>query len=323
VPGPACYGKGGTEPTVSDANVVLGRLPTELAGGGLMIDKAKAEAAVAQLAEQLGLGLLETALGIAGIVSSNMTRAIRAVSTERGHDPRNFTLMPFGGAGGLHAADVAKSLGISRILVPRAPGILCADGLIEADLQENFVATCRVPLSCDLCAVSKVADDLTRQAQDWLAQEASDAADPRVLVSFDMRYLGQNYELPVAADGKPGVDTLHERFFEAHRRSYGHVDRDAPVEIVNVRVKALARPERAAEVSTTPSGEVKPEGIIEVYFSADAPVSATLYRRETLPVGTQITGPAIIAQFDATTVIPPGATATVDPALNLLVELGT
>jgi len=323
VPGPACYGKGGTEPTVSDANVVLGRLPTELAGGGLMIDKAKAEAAVAQLAEQLGLGLLETALGIAGIVSSNMTRAIRAVSTERGHDPRNFTLMPFGGAGGLHAADVAKSLGISRILVPRAPGILCADGLIEADLQENFVATCRVPLSCDLCAVSKVADDLTRQAQDWLAQEASDAADPRVLVSFDMRYLGQNYELPVAADGKPGVDTLHERFFEAHRRSYGHVDRDAPVEIVNVRVKALARPERAAELSTTPSGEVKPEGIIEVYFSADAPVSATLYRRETLPVGTQITGPAIIAQFDATTVIPPGATATVDPALNLLVELGT
>lgn len=327
VPGPACYCKGGTKPTVSDANVVLGRLPASLAGGGLMIDREKAVAAIKTIAEPLGIPVIKAALGICGIVSSNMTRAIRAVSTQKGHDPRDFALMPFGGAGGLHAADVAKSLGIRRIIVPAAPGILCAEGLIEADLQENFVFTCRTSLDGSLTPIEAAVAQLDEQAKGWIAIEAEGAEGAYRQLTLDMRYVGQNYELPVTL-GQPGetprlpdVDALKEAFFEAHQRSYGHVDRDAPIEIMNVRMKAVARLSQITPVAEEPVGPAKASEHHDVWFDEHAPVSTPIYPRNTLEAGVRLQGPAIITQFDTTTVVPPWATLTVDTALSLILEI--
>lgn len=323
VPGPACYSKGGTEPTVTDANVYLGRLPLSLAGGGLTIDPAKAEAVITEIAGKLGVSPVKAALGIAGIATSNMTRAIRAVSTEKGHDPRDFALMPFGGAGGLHAADVAKSLGIRRILVPRAPGILCADGLLEAELQENFVASLRTRLDGDVSSVRQVVDQLSQDARLWLKTEADGAEEGRVLISFDMRYVGQNYELPVEVLEDPGdVPTLKATFLAEHMRAYGHADPAAPIEIVNIRAKGVARLVQGAGDLAGPSVLGAPIERTQVWFEEAAPVETPIYDRTTLPIGTRLDGPAIISQLDSTTVIPPGATVTVDKALNLLMELG-
>ena len=283
VPGPACYGHGGVLPTVSDANVVLGRLPEALAGG-LCLNKEKAFQAIERIAKPLGLSVTETALGIAGIVTSNMTRAIRAVSTEKGHDPRNFVLMPFGGAGGLHATDVAKSLGLSRVIVPNSPGILCADGLIESDLQENFVATSRARMNEDLIAVKEALARLDAQADKWIVSETDSATPAQKNASVDMRYVGQNYELPVMienAQSSPKLqdrETLIEGFFAAHLRSYGYVDRDAPVEVMNVRLKAVAPLGQALAQPESPKGPPTPDVIQDVWFSADAPLSTPVYQ---------------------------------------------
>lgn len=326
VPGPACYGNGGTEPTVSDANVVLGRLPTSLAGGELTLDRGLAEEAVARVAERLGISTIRAALGIVGIVNSNMTRAIRAVSTEKGHDPRDFTLMPFGGAGGLHAVEVAASLGIRRIIVPTAPGILCAEGLIEAELQEDFVITCRAALDGALAEIREALAEISRRADTWFADDAGDAGNPRKIVTLDMRYIGQNYELPVtigeAADAPalPDIEGLKERFFEEHLRSYGHVDRDAPVEIMNVRLKAVADLTRADGVAVAGEGQVGPASHHDVWFSEEAPVRTAVYRRSSLAAGSTLTGPAIVTQLDATTVVPPNTRVTVDAAMNMIME---
>lgn len=326
VPGPVCYGNGGTEPTVSDANVVLGRLPTSLAGGGLTLDRDLAEAALARIAGPLGISPIRAALGIVGIVNSNMTRAIRAVSTERGHDPRDFTLMPFGGAGGLHAVDVAAALGIRRIIVPHAPGILCAEGLIEAELQEDFVITCRVPLDGALPEIREALAEISRRADAWLADEAGDAGNPRKIVTLDMRCIGQNYELPVlvgeAPDtpALPDIEDLKERFFEEHLRGYGHVDREAPVEIVNLRIKAVADLSRAHSVPAAGDGSFGPVSHHDVWFHEAAPVTTAVYRRGSLPAGSSLSGPAIITQLDSTTVVPPGTRVTVDEAMNMLLE---
>lgn len=322
VPGPACYSKGGTEPTVTDANVFLGRLPLSLAGGGLMIDFDKAKAVVEGIAAKMGVSPVKAALGIAGIATSNMTRAIRAVSTEKGHDPRDFTLMPFGGAGGLHAADVAKSLAIRRILVPRAPGILCADGLLEAELQENFVAACRTSLDQGQTAIAEAAARLTRQAQDWLSSEAGEAHDARVVLTLDMRYVGQNYELSIEmSDDGRDVHGLRDSFLAEHRRAYGHADPHAPIEIVNVRAKALATLLQGKSDLAGPATLSDPIAVSKVWFDETAAVDTPIYERTTLPIGTELRGPVIITQFDSTTVVPPDATVRVDAALNLIMEL--
>ncbi|MBS3652556.1 hydantoinase/oxoprolinase family protein [Pseudaminobacter sp. 19-2017] len=327
VPGPACYGKGGDKPTLSDANVVLGRLPVSLAGGGLTINRQKALEAVRKIAETLGLSDVKAALGICGIAVSNMTRAIRSVSTEKGHDPRNFALMPFGGAGGLHAADVAHALGIKRIIVPFSPGILCADGLLEADLQENFVATYRTRLGGSLAEVNKIVDQLHHQAKDWIASEAKDAEQSGCMLTVDMRYVGQNYELPVKFElsddtsAELDVEVLKEAFFEAHLRSYGHVDRDAPIEIVNVRMKGVARLRQVRATSPAPQGRAQPTEYHDVWFAESGAVSTPVYPRSALAPGFSIQGPAIVTQFDATTLVPPSTTLKVDDALNLIMEI--
>ena len=198
-PGPACYGLGGTEPTVTDANVILGRLnPEYLLGGRMKIDKSLAESALKHLGERLGLGLMETAQGVIRIVTANMVKAIRAISIERGYDPKEFSLLAFGGAGPLHAVGVARELEISKVIVPPNPGILCAMGLIVADARNDYVKTSLMDMdTADIEKINQIFEQLEKEARQWLAQEGFDPSAQRLSRSVDMRYVGQNFELPV------------------------------------------------------------------------------------------------------------------------------
>ena len=326
VPGPACYGRGGGEPTVSDANVLLGRLPAELIGGDMRLDVERARAAIRPIADRLGTGLEQAALGILRIVTSNMVRAIRVVSVERGHDPRPFTLMPFGGAGGLHAADIASELAMRDILVPPSPGILCAEGLIVADLEESFVATCRTPLAGDLAPVEAALARLLGAGEAWAQREGVAPANRRHAIVIDLRYIGQNYELPVSLPGAatrlPPAGELARLFFAAHEQSYGHHDPEAPVEVVNVRVTAVGRlPALVAPPPMQASARAEPVGTRAVWFDAGGAVAARIWRRADLAPGSEVAGPAVIEQLDATTLLPPGARARTDAHGSLLVTL--
>ncbi len=330
-PGPACYGQGGTEPTVTDANLALGRLsPAGLLGGGMAMDIAAARASLAPAAERLGLSVERTAEGVIGIVVANMVRALRAISVERGHDPRDFVLLPFGGAGALHASDVARALGVGRFVVPPAPGILCAKGLVVSDLSESFVASSLTALKPENEGeIAVVLADLAARAEAWFAAEAVPAAARELRVTLDMRYIGQNYELGVeigAADAAaPGVAALSAHFFAAHELSYGYHNPEDPIEIVNFRARAVGRLERPPEPEIAPAAD--PAAPVAshrpVIFADGVAHEAEVIERTALRPGHEVAGPAVIEQLDATTLLHPGDRLRVDEALNLIVEVGT
>jgi N-methylhydantoinase A len=326
VPGPACYDRGGREPTVSDANLVLGRLPEALIGGGMRLDRGLAEAAIAPLAEKLGLGLRETALGIVRIVNANMMRAIRVVSIERGHDPRSFTLMPFGGAGSLHAVEIARELGVRSILVPPAPGILCAEGVAASDLEESFVASCRTPLGDDLAPVAAALAQLIAAAEQWQAGDGRTATEGRQDIAVDMRYVGQNFELAIPIPpgaALPDASWLERAFLQAHQRKYGHHDPAAAIEIINMRLsarKVRARSTKDTRRSERP-GSAPAAVTAPVWFAAGNPVATQFVERDALPQGTMLEGPVVVTQFDATTLVPPGSRLSVEASGSLLIEV--
>jgi len=330
VPGPACYGRGGTDATVSDANLVLGRLSGALIGGAMALDVDRARAAIRPIAERLNFSIEKTAEGILGIVTANMVRAIRTVSVERGHDPRDFVLMPFGGAGALHAGDVARALDMTEIVVPPAPGILCAQGLVVSDLKEDFVATARIPLSEEtMPAIDAVIAPLAHAAATWFKEEQIEPERRRLRLALDLRYIGQNFELLVSADETgggtptlPGLDELRSRFFIAHEKTYGHYTADDPIETVNFRLTAIGEADRIPPpVMDGDAGHhPRPAGHRAVWFDGvehDTPV----FDRAALAPGQHFTGPAIIDQLDATTVVHPDDAVTVDAALNLIIEV--
>ena len=327
-PGPACYGHGGTDATVTDANLVLGRLsPKGLLGGDMALDEGLARNAIAPLAARLGFTVERTAHGMLGIVVANMVRAIRAVSVERGHDPRGFTLLPFGGAGPLHATDVAKSLGIRRCLVPLAPGILCAQGLIVSDLRETFVRTAVTPLT-DVRMGDVIARvvELKAQADAWFDAETVGKSERKIDVVLDARYVGQNFELAIALGDTsplPAASDIRQRFFAEHERAYGFHNPADPVEIVNFRLIAVGGLRQPATRPAEPRTHAKAESATRrmVWFSADAAEDTPIYDRAALAPGDAIQGPAVIEQLDSTTLLFPGDRAAVDPFLNLIVEL--
>jgi N-methylhydantoinase A len=327
-PGPACYGRGGAEATVTDANLVLGRLsPKGLLGGDMALDEGLARNAIAPLAERLGFSVERTAHGMLGIVVANMVRAIRTVSVERGHDPRAFALLPFGGAGPLHATDVAKSLGIRRCLVPFAPGILCAQGLIVSDLRETFVRTAVTPLSdARMRDVTLRIGELKTQANEWFDTEGVENANRSIDIVLDARYVGQNFELAIAlgaADPLPGADQIKKRFFAEHERAYGFHNPADPIEIVNFRLIAVGKLRQPAARAGEPrkSGKAEASSRREVWFEPDKAQDTPVYDRAALMPGDTIAGPAVIEQLDSTTLLFPGDRATVDPHLNLMVEI--
>lgn len=334
VPGPACYGNGGDRPTVSDANLLLGRLsPKGLLGGTMALDRAAAAAAIQPVADQLDFTVEKTAHGILGIVVANMVRAIRAISVERGHDPRDFSLMPMGGAGALHAPDVARSLGMREIVVPPSPGILCAQGLVVSDLKEDFVVSGRYPVQdAALRDVARSVDGLAAEARRWAETSATDAVRHSLELSFDMRYVGQNFELRVssgtaegALDGPavPDADVLCRMFFAVHDRNYGFHNPDDAVEIVNIRLTArgdLPKPQPVAEDGGSTDDPVATE-IRSVWFDGDTAVDSQVFDRSALRPGQTVPGPAVIDQLDATVLVFPEDTARVDGQRNLIMEL--
>lgn len=333
VPGPACYQRGGTLPTVSDANVLLGRLSTKLLDGGMTLDLELAKKAIATVAEPMNKSLEETALGILQIMTVNMVRAIRSLSVERGHDPRKFALMPFGGAGGLHAREVAAALGMATVLVPPSPGILCAQGLTDADLQESFVISRLMPLSPDnRTAIEAVIEELTKKSKVWFEQEKAASDRQSITYSIDLRFRGQNFELLVeagiaGADGNPVLassDVILERFFEAHERAYGFADKSAPVEAVNflAMAKASLGVQRPGASELVAGGAPNPVDHRDVTFSTSGPERTPIYHRDHLVPGTVFHGPAIVDQMDSTTIVFPGDEVSIDGFGNMIITLG-
>jgi len=324
-PGPAAYDRGGTRPTVTDANVVLGRLPEAgLLGGAMPLSRARAREALAPLAAALGVSVeraAEDALAVAAVV---MARAIKVVSVERGHDPAALTLLPFGGAGGLHACAVARELGMTRILVPPSPGLLCAYGALGADVAHDFVATMMRPAGARLAPADVAAAflPLTQAAARALDDDGVDPAARRLERAATLRYRGQSFELTVPlkrADGGATED-LVAAFHEAHRARYGYaLDRD--VELATLRLRAVGK-----VAPLPPPVEARDAGPVEIGRAAliidrrthDAPL---LLRRRLAP-GVTVAGPALIAEYSSTTLLVPDARADVLPSGALAISLG-
>ncbi len=319
-PGPACYGRGSL-PTTSDANLVLGRLhPQHFLGGAMPLYPGRARRALADLAAQIGVRTPEEAAwGVIRVADASMERAIRRVSVERGYDPRDFTLVPFGGAGPLHACALAEALRISRVLVPYAPGVLSALGMAIADLVKDYSQAVMV----DVAGVGQLEGlfgALEDRARRDLNAEGIALADISLERILDMRYRGQSHEIAVAQpEGASWLDGFHA----AHHRLYGHRHDDAPVEIVNVRLRAVGRTPKP-DLQPLPEGDPDASaaciGRAPVWFSPVKPTLAALYLRERLLAGNRLAGPVVIFQLDATTVIPPGWRAAVDCWGNLILH---
>jgi N-methylhydantoinase A len=322
-PGPACYARGGTEPTVTDANLVLGRLnPDYFVGGEARLDPKLAYQAIeTRIARPLGMTVMEAAAGIIDIVNAHMARILRVVSVARGLDPRNFSLIAFGGAGPLHAADLAADLGIPRVVVPEAPGVFSALGLLWADLRADFSGTVRRNVTAAHSAeLQSALERLEAEAGAWLEREKVPAARRALLRSAEMRYPLQNYEINVPLPaGKVDAAWLRracEAFHSAHERLYSYCDRDEAVQLVNLRVAAVGRTDRPkpralGKGSTSPAAAQKAKR--KVHFqSLGRFVECPVYERERLRAGNRITGPAMIEQADSTVVVPPGFAALVD-----------
>jgi N-methylhydantoinase A/oxoprolinase/acetone carboxylase beta subunit len=324
-PGPACYGRGGVEPTVTDANLVLGYLnPEEFAGGALRLDRAAAERAIERVAGPLGLDLAAAAWGIHQIVTTNMELATRVVSIERGRDPRDLTLVAFGGAGPAHGCRLAQALGIPRVLLPAAAGVTAAIGLLAAELRFDVARTWVVRLdAADPARVTAMYDEMARQAE-AVIRDAAVRGAVRLVREADARYVGQGYELtvPVPAGNldAAALRDVRRRFDEVYAARYGYASPDEPVEVVTWKVSAIGATPRVALAKAAGGGEGEAlKGCRRAWFPetggwTDTPV----YDRYRLAAGRTLQGPAIVEERESTTVLPPGVEATVDAYGNLI-----
>ncbi|HEU0115092.1 MAG TPA: hydantoinase/oxoprolinase family protein, partial [Thermomicrobiales bacterium] len=325
-PGPVCYGRGGERPTVTDANLVLGRLPDRLAGGAVALDAAAAREAIRRhIAEPLGLSVEQAALGIIRIVDENMLGALRVVSVQRGLDPRELTLVPFGGAGPVHGGALARLAGIETMLAPPAPGVLSAVGFLLSDIKQVFTLT-RVGVvgALDVAAYEREFARLRAAADAWLAREGVPPGDRSLEAAVDLRYQGQAYELPIRVEqplGEAGWRDAARRFHAEHKRRYGY-EQDAGVEAVTLRITAVGALPKPA-FPRMPLGDPDASTAIierkQVVF-ADGAVDTPVFERSRLRPGHRFAGPALVVQPDCTTVLHPGQQATVDPFGNLIVR---
>jgi N-methylhydantoinase A len=309
-PGPACYGTG-TRPTVTDANLVLGRLvETEFLGGGMRLDAARARRALAPIARGLGRSVEAAAAGVVAVVTAAMERALRVITVERGHDPRDFVLVAFGGAGGLHAADLARSLGMRRVYVPRHPGLLSAWGVLSAEVMRDASRTLR-RVAPERAVLERGFRALEGQLRRALARDG--VARPHLERLLDVRYAGQSYEVSV-----PYAAGWRHDFHASHRRLFGHAAPDRPLEVVTLRVRA--RGDRLHLPPDRPSHAAALRAVRRrVYFDGRA-WSASVHRREELAAGRRLRGPAVICEYSATTLVPPGWGLTVDAVGGLVLE---
>ncbi|MBI3994238.1 MAG: hydantoinase/oxoprolinase family protein [Candidatus Lambdaproteobacteria bacterium] len=327
-PGPACYGQGGEEPTVTDANLVLGRIPPHLLGGEMQLDPDLAAKSIQdKIAQPLGLSLHEAAEGVLKIVNNNMVGALRVVSVEKGYDPRQFALVGFGGAGPMHAGELAALLGTPTVVVPLYPGILCALGLLSTDIQNDYVQTyLQRAGKFDLPGMARIFAALMAEAAEALESEGVPRARHAYQRFADLRYAKQGFELTVDFPGEQvseaSVAALLREFHARHEQLYTFSDPQAAVEIVNLRVKALGRVDklRLPEIAAVPEGSTpEPVERRQVYFSGRGFVESPVYQRTALLAGHRIAGPAIVDQLDTTTVVFPGQLARVDRYGNFII----
>ena len=329
VPGPVCYGKGGSAPTVTDANLVLGRINTQIAGGSLTLD-ADASARVIQdkIAAPLGMNLHAAASGILSIANNTMVGAIRNVSVERGHDPRRFALVAYGGAGPMHAIDVAKLLGINRIVAPLHPGIASAYGLLVAELKNDYARTSlQTPPDYDPNGMERVYGEMESEGSTWLNEEGV-PKDKHVFNRWgDLRYTHQGSEVTVAFGGcRVTYETIREavqEFHNRHEQLYGFA-LDQPVEIVTLRVSASGDV-GSVDMPERPGGLVAPEQAVasqrQVFFDESGGfITCNIYDRDRLAPGSSINGPAILEGMDSTVLINPSWTGQIDKYGNCIME---
>jgi N-methylhydantoinase A len=319
-PGPAAYGRGGERATVTDAHVVLGHLPAKLLGGRMSLDLEAARRAIErEVATPLDLSVEAAARGMLAIIDSNMVGALRIVSVERGHDPRDFTLVAFGGAGPLHGCALAELLGITRVLIPPAPGVLCADGLLAADLKAEFSRTLPNAGPVDLDTARATFAGLSRQADDWLAAEQVDASDRQQARVALMRYRGQGGEVSVGwVDDRTEVEAA---FAATHQGLYGFT-LEAPVELVTLRVEATGHIPAPPHAVLAAGTGARPQAHHAVHL-AQGTAQVPLYDRATLGAGDRFEGPAILSQLDATTLVLPGWSGEVHPSGAILLVRAT
>jgi len=332
-PGPACYGRGGTEPTVTDANLVLGRVaPSRYVPGGLELDRAAAAESVERaIATPLGLPVEEAAAGIIDIVNLKMAMAVRAVTVQRGLDPKDFVLYAYGGAGPVHACWIARELGIPTVVVPIAPGQFSALGIATTDVRHDLVRTALMRAR-DLRA-ERVAEELAAvesAAREALAAEGVQEGDMALHRALDVRYAGQEYTITVPLDsGRFDDDALAaiaSRFHELHARTYSHSSPGDPIEIVNVRVEAIGHVGQIEPPRVEGGGEEPPDGaavdsVPAIFARGEDAVDATVWDRASLCAGNVVSGPAVIAETGATTVLPPGSVAHVDGTGQLVIAV--
>ena len=326
-PGPACYGRGGAEATVTDANVHLGRLTADfLLAGDLALDAEAAARALEPLAERLGLSRERIAQGIVDVANNNMAQALRLVSTDRGYDTRGSTLVAYGGAGPLHACELARALQIQTVLVPRYPGAFSAFGALLADTRFDYTQTSWMRLrQLDLERANELFAALERRALEDFRREGFTEA-PRLVRSIDVRYVGQNWELTVAMPGgeltRADFEQAAETFGEEHERFYGYSIPGEELELLTFNVAAVGT-RHTVELPRIETGSL-PDPIARrpvIFTAEDGPVETAVYRRESLPAGVELEGPAIVGQVDATTLLPPGAVARIDEHANLLITV--
>ena len=332
VPGPAAYGRGGRRPTVTDANLVLGRLDKDdFLGGAMKLDEEAANRVIEELANELGLGKLEAAEGVLTVINSNMANAIRSRTVQKGVDPREFALVAFGGAGPLHGAEVAQVLGIPEVIVPPYPGITSAMGLLTTDLKYDAIRTqFQVSGKVDL---NRLNADLFEMERRLAAQFAADHLDPDRLTFVrdgDLRYVGQGYELKIPFPGgvlkNADLERVWELFHQAHQREYGHHFTANSIEIVNVRVSGIGAMPKIQKIKPAEGGSLKAARARagQCVFRVPGELKSfetVFYRRPLLPVEEKFSGPAVVLQKDSTTIVPPGWSAINDRAGNLILSI--
>ncbi|MDQ0475200.1 hydantoinase/oxoprolinase family protein [Labrys wisconsinensis] len=323
-PGPACYGNGNRQATNTDANVVLGRLGTSLAGGKITLDPALAAAAVDEVAASFGLTRHAAADAVIRVANANMSDAVRLISISRGYDPRDFALVAFGGAGALHGAAIARDLAIPAVIVPPNPGVTSALGCLLVDMQHDFSEShIGAAADADPATIEAAFGRLEQEALDRLAHEGVALADIVLQRSVDMMYLGQWRSLAVTAPSPIGaIADLVEAFHANHEREYNFRRDDAPVSLFRLNLKAIGVVPKAELAMHEPTGVVpQPVSRRPVWFDGEAPIDTPVYERADLPAGFTLKGPAVVEQVDSTVVVPPGTTASVDTYLNIIIRV--
>jgi len=319
-PGPACYGQGGTEPTNTDANLVLGRLGSELIDGAMKLDVDKAtEALKTKVAEPLNLGLTEAADAVISVANANMADAIRLISVRRGYDPREFALVCFGGAGPLHGAELARELSIPTVLVPPNPGTTSALGCLLVDIRHDFFTLMLGTTDqVDPAEVEREFEKLEAEARERMKAEGVPDEDVVLTRTIDMRYAGQWRSIEVPVEGEvTSLEPLAKVFEDEHERTHNYRLEGSAIEIYRLNLRAIGKTQKAELGKHERSGSMpEPAGRRPVYFDGE-PVETPVYRRADLPAGAKFQGPAVLEQLDSTVVVPPWASAEVDEWLNI------